>query len=130
MQTTFGLITVTIKYAFLRGGIIYYQRAIPEDLQSRYDAKRIKVSLDTGDFRTAAAKIEILNRELEAEWVLLRGSPDSAPKNIRRQAEDLLKSWGLSPAPAIHDPNARDLFYDHLERKREAYAGGDEEAYC
>ncbi|KAF1062902.1 DUF6538 domain-containing protein [Burkholderia gladioli] len=129
MQTTIGLLTVSLKYAFRRGGIIYYQRAIPEDLQSRYSAKRIKVSLDTGDVRLAAAKIETLNREIEAEWALLRGNPESTPKSIRRQAEDLLKAWGLVPAPAFNDSNAQEIFYDHFDAKRAAYAGGDDETY-
>ncbi|UZN49146.1 recombinase [Cupriavidus cauae] len=129
MKATLGILRVTLKYAFRRGGVIYFQRPVPKDLRDRYPGKLIKASLGTGDVRIAARKIEQLNRELEAEWTLLRASPDATPKTSKAQAEELLKKWGLSPAPAENDPDARDLFYDHLEAKRERYAGGDEHLY-
>ncbi|UXC36635.1 DUF6538 domain-containing protein [Cupriavidus gilardii] len=120
---------MTLRYSYARGGTIYFQRAVPDDLRDRYPAKLIKINLGTGDVRIAARKIEQLNRELEAEWTLLRASPEATPKTIKGQAEELLKKWGLSPAPAENDSDARDLFYDHLEAKRERYAAGDEHLY-
>ncbi|MBR8303395.1 tyrosine-type recombinase/integrase [Burkholderia dolosa] len=129
MQTTFGILRVTLRYSYARGGTIYFQRAVPDDLRDRYPAKLIKINLGTGDVRVAARKIEQLNRELEAEWTLLRGSPEATPKTIKGQAEELLKQWGLSPAPAPNDPDARDIFYGHLDAKRERYAAGDEHLY-
>lgn len=47
MKLTLGVLRVTLKHAFLRGGVIYYQRAIPKDLQDRYSAKLVKASLGT-----------------------------------------------------------------------------------
>lgn len=129
MKATLGILRVTLRYAFRRGGVIYFQRPVPKDLQHRYPGKLIKASLGTGDVRIAARKIEQINRELEAEWTLLRASPEATPKTIKGQAEELLKKWGLSPAPAQNDPDARDLFYDHLESKRERYADGHEHLY-
>ncbi|MDN7433730.1 hypothetical protein QZN62_10945 [Burkholderia multivorans] len=129
MQTTFGILRVTLRYSYARGGTIYFQRAVPDDLRDRYPAKLIKINLGTGDVRVAARKIEQLNRELEAEWTLLRGSPEATPKTIKGQAEELLKQWGLSPAPLQNDPNAIDQFYGHLDAKRERYAAGDEHLY-
>jgi len=129
VRATFGIIQVTVPYTYQRGGTIYYQRGIPDDLQDRYGAKRIKVNLGTSDIRVAAKRVETLNREVEAEWTLLRASPESSPKALKKHAEELLKKWGLSPAPTPNDSDAVDLFHDHLERKREAYAGDDEEAY-
>ncbi|CAB5511094.1 Tyrosine recombinase XerC [Achromobacter anxifer] len=129
MRATFGIIQVTVPYTYQRGGTIYYQRGIPDDLQDRYGAKRIKVNLGTSDIRVAAKRVEALNREVEAEWTLLRASPESSPKALKKHAEELLKKWGLSPAPTPNNPDAVDLFHDHLERKREAYAGDDEVAY-
>ncbi|MDO3579300.1 phage integrase [Ralstonia pseudosolanacearum] len=120
---------MTLKYAFRRGNIIYYQRPVPKDLQDRYPGKLIKVSLGTGDIRAAADKITRLNREVEAEWSLMRGNPEATPKTIRGKAEEILGKFGLSPAPADNDPNARDLFYGHLDAKRERFAAGDEHAY-
>ncbi|MDO3559588.1 DUF6538 domain-containing protein [Ralstonia pseudosolanacearum] len=129
MRSTIGVLRVTLKYAFRRGNIIYYQRPVPKDLQDRYPGKLIKVSLGTGDIRAAADKITRLNREVEAEWSLMRGNPEATPKTIRGKAEEILGKFGLSPAPADNDPNARDLFYGHLDAKRERFAAGDEHAY-
>lgn len=129
MRTTIGVLRVTLKYAFRRGGVIYYQRAIPKDLQVRYSAKLVKISLGTDDVLTAKRKIEHLNRETEAEWALMRGNPEATPKSIKEQAVELLGKHGLSSTPADNDPDARDLFYDHLDAKRERYAAGDERTY-
>nr|WP_221893401.1 DUF6538 domain-containing protein [Pusillimonas minor] len=129
VKATFGIIQVTVPYTYQRGGTIYYQRGIPDDLQDRYGSKRIKINLETSDIRVAAKRVEAINREVEAEWVLLRASPESSPKALKKHAEELLKRWGLSPAPTPNDRDAVDLFYDHLEQKREAYAAGDEDSY-
>ncbi|ARU22637.1 dihydrolipoamide acetyltransferase [Ralstonia solanacearum] len=129
MKLTLGVLRVTLKHAFLRGGVIYYQRAIPKDLQDRYSAKLVKVSLGTDDVLTAKRKIEQLNRELEAEWALMRGHPEATPKSIQGQAVELLRKWGLSTAPTEDDEIAIDLFRDHLDEKRQRYADGDDETY-
>lgn len=75
MQMTLRVLSVKPKHAFRRGGVIYHQRAIPKDLQDCNPAKRIKISLETGDLLTAKRKIEQLDREPEAEWSLMRGNP-------------------------------------------------------
>lgn len=138
MKVTFGILQVTIPYTYKHGKSIYYQRGIPQDLQDRYGSKRIKVNLGTSDLRVAAKKVEALNRKVEAEWALLRGSPQTSPKLLRKHAEDLLERWGLVPAQSLqtdtltateNQPEAVELFYDYLESKREAYAAGDEELY-
>jgi hypothetical protein len=129
VQTTFGVLRVTLRYSYARGGTIYFQRAIPDDLRDRYPAKLYKANLGTNDVRVAAHRIEQLNRELEAEWALLRASPKATPKTIKAQAEELLRKWGLSPSPADNDPYAVDTFYGHLDTKRERYAEGDEHLY-
>src|SRR5690606_36567018 len=129
MKATFGIIQVTVPYTYQRGGTIYYQRGIPGDLQDRYGSKRIKINLETSDIRVAVKRVAAINREIEAEWILLRASPESSPKALKKHAEELLNRWGLSPAPTANDQDAIDLFYDHLEQKREAYAAGDEDSY-
>lgn len=133
MKLTLGVLRVTLKHAFLRGGVIYYQRAIPKDLQDRYSAKLVKTSLGTGDMLIAKRKIEQLNRELEAEWALMRGHPEVTPKSIQGQAVELLRKWGLSSSAYADltedDEIAIDLFRDHLDTKRQRYADGDDETY-
>lgn len=129
MQMTLGVLRVTLKHAFIRGGVIYYQRAIPKDLQHRYPAKLIKLSLETGDLLTAKRKIEQLDRETEAEWSMMRGNPEATPKTIKGQAVELLRKHGLSADAASNDEIAIDLFRDHLDDKRQRYAGRDEVIY-
>ncbi|AIU28656.1 recombinase [Pandoraea pnomenusa] len=129
MKLTLGVLRVSLKNAFLRGGVIYYQRAIPKDLQGRYSAKLVKTSLGTSDVLIAKRKIEQINRELEAEWALMRGHPEATPKSIQGQAIELLRKWGLSPDPTPDDADAVELFRDHLDEKRERYADGDETTY-
>lgn len=129
MQMTLGVLRVTLKHAFIRGGVIYYQRAIPRDLQHRYPSKLIKRSLETGDLLTAKRKIEELDRETEAEWAMMRGSPEATPKTIKGQAVELLRKHGLSADTTSNDEIAVDLFRDHLDEKRARYAGRDEEIY-
>jgi len=126
---TLGVLRVTLKHAFLRGGVIYYQRAIPKDLQDRYPAKLIKTSLETGDVVEAKRKIEKLDREIEAEWALMRGNPEATPKSIQGQAVELLRKHGLSADATSNDEIAIDLFRDHLDEKRQRYAGRDEVIY-
>lgn len=115
MQMTLGVLRVTLKHAFLRGGVIYYQRAIPKDLQDRYPAKLIKLSLETSDVLIAKRKIEQLDRETEAEWAMMRGTPEATPKTIKGQALELLRKHGLSADVASNDEIAIDLFRDELE---------------
>lgn len=129
MQTTLGILRVTLRYSYVHGNQIYFQRAVPKDLLDRYPAKMVKVNLRTSDVRVAARKIAELSRELEAEWALLRASPDASPKSIRSQAEEMLRTWGLSADRTKNSDDAADLFRDHLEAKRERYAAGDEDLY-
>lgn len=129
MQMTLGVLSVKLKHAFRRGGVIYYQRAIPKDLQDRYPAKLIKISLETGDLLTAKRKIEQLDRETEAEWSLMRGNPAATPKTVKGQAVELLRKHGLSADPSTNDEIAVDLFRDQLDEKRQRYAGNDEVIY-
>lgn len=129
MKLTLGVLHVTLKHSFTRGGVIYYQRAIPKDLQDRYPTKLIKISLETGDVLIAKKKIEQLDREHEAEWSLMRGNPAATPKTIKGQAVELLRRHGLSADSTSNDEIAVDLFRDHLDDKRQRYAGGDEVIY-
>jgi integrase len=126
MKLTTGLLSMTVKYAYQRGKSIYFQRAIPDDLQARYGSKRVKIRLDAEDMFTAAKHIEALNKSVEAEWALMRGNDTAPPKTLRARAEDLLSAHGIEPGVRIQDPFALGLFYEHLDQKRERFARGDE----
>lgn len=124
---------MTLPYSYARGQTIYYQRAIPGDLQARCGAARVKVKLGTLgedlDIRTAARRITTINREVEAEWARLKATPDAAPRSINAQALELLGQWGLSPGAPAHDDDALSAFHDSLDIKREKFARGDEDVY-
>ena len=132
MRISFGILRVTLPYSYLRGKTIYYQRAIPGDLQERCGAARVKVklgSLDRDlDLRTAARRITTINREVEAEWARLQATPDTPPRSINAQALELLGQWGLTPG-ATADDDALSIFQDSLDIKRERFARGDEDVY-
>ena len=127
---SFGLLVVTLKNSYARNGTIYYQRHIPRDLQSRYAAKLVKVKLDTSDLRAAARQIDIINRQVEAEWSALRADGEVTPKTIREQAADLLTQWDLTADRLTNPEGAESLFHGFLDSKRERYAQGDERQYA
>jgi len=62
MKLSIGIVQVTIPYSYQRGKVIYYQRAIPGDLQERFAAKRVKVKLDTENLLQAAKQIKAINK--------------------------------------------------------------------
>jgi integrase len=127
MKISIGILLVTLPYSYQRGKTIYYQRAIPGDLQERYALKRVKIKLDTENIRVAAKQIEVINRKVEAEWKAMRTTPDLVPKTIKGQAEDLLKDWGISPDS--NNDDALSLFHDQFDRKRESFSRGNEQIY-
>ena len=129
MKISIGILQVTLPYSYQRGKVIYYQRAIPGDLQERCGSKRVKIKLDTENLLQAAKQINAINKGVEAEWKAIRLSPDAVPKTIKGQAEELLREWDLSPASTIHDDDAVSLFHSHFDNKREKFARGDEQTY-
>ncbi len=128
MKTTIGILRVTLPYSYPRGKTIYYQRAIPGDLQKRCGAARVKVNLNTTDVRVAARQIAVINREVEAEWARLQATPDAAPRSLNAQAIVLLGQWGLTPGGG-NDDDAVSAFHDLLDSKRARFARGDEDVY-
>jgi integrase len=129
LNSTLGILRVKLRYSYVRNGTIYYQRAVPENLQARYGMARVKLKLDPADLRSVARQIAALNRAVEAEWQVLRDIPDATPKTVRGQASGLLNAWGLEPGSDANDDDAVSLFHDSLDRKREKHAKGDEATY-
>lgn len=129
MFMTFGLLSVTLKNTFRRGNTIYYQRAIPTKLAGRYSGKTVKHDLKTSDLTVAEKAVALLNRRYEAEWAGLIAAPESSPASLKAHADAFLKTRGLTPGAPDHHPMAVKLLHDHIDSKREQYAGGDERAY-
>lgn len=129
MRLSLGPLFVTIKYTYPRGQTTIYQRAVPTDLRDRYPGATIKQDLKTADPIRVARMVSDLNRKLEAEWDGLRAAPESSPHALKAHADALLKLWGLGPNSPSNDQQAIALLHDHIDRKREAHAGGDDETY-
>ena len=129
MHARFGILTVTVPYCYQRGKSLYFQRAIPQDLQDKCGAKRVKIKLQATELHRAAREIDKLNRKVEAEWLTLRGDPSAVAGTGRDKARRLLGDFGLSPAPSENHPVAVELFSDFIDSKREQWAEGDEDAY-
>ena len=135
MHQTFGLLHVTLKYAYPRnpkdpGSNIVYQRPVPVDLRDRYPGKTIKHDLKTADITKAAPMVEAFNRRYEAEWVGLRSAPESSPQALKVHAVALLGKYGLTPGAPVDSENpAADLFFDSLEDKLQRHAAGDQDTY-
>lgn len=129
-----SLFKVEIPYTYPRKNksgkvTIYYQRAVPDDLRTKYPSKRLKHSLGTDDSAKAAKLADKWNRHYEAEWALLRADPSVSAKAARTQAERLLVEHGIDPKAPDENELALEAFLSKLDEKRERYAGGDEETY-
>lgn len=129
MHHAFGpLLSVKLRFSYVApSGIIYSQIPVPSDLQARYGKKTLRKHLKTKDPIAAAPQIEALLRKYAAEFAGLRATPESSPKALRAHADALLTEYGLSPGQV--DTPAADLFFDHLDEKRQLVAAGDEELY-
>ena len=125
MHAAFGPLQVTLKYTFARGGTIYYQRAVPTALKSRYTGANVKHDLKTSVIAVAAKMVTELNKRYEAEWAGLRASPESSTVALVAHGDALLRTYGLAPGEADSaDENAAGLFFDTLDVKRQRHATG------
>ena len=136
MRVASGPLIVRIRYTEVRPRTTIYQRGIPTHLRERYGGQRkIAVDLKTKDPVKVARLVAQLNAQFEADWAALTDDPKRSPRAIAVQAAILLERAGLRPlrkgevAEEVHDPIALELLHDHIDRKRQAYAGGDEEVY-
>ena len=66
--------TVSQKNTYLirRNGIYYFSRRVPSDLQTRFNKKRVTISLRTRSFNKAEKSAEALSDRLERYWDGLR----------------------------------------------------------
>ncbi|MDI1309853.1 MAG: tyrosine-type recombinase/integrase [Methylotenera sp.] len=127
---TGSIFKLSIKYVYSRNDTFYYQRKIPIELQSRYEAKHVKVNLKTTDIREVSHKVIALNKQYDSAWEAMRTNDSITPQSVRQSAITLLKQYGLNPLPSQNPELNLDHFIDVvIEPKREAYAEGDEETY-
>lgn len=125
-QLSFGVLQVKIRYTFSRNGITYYQRSVPLELIPRCGSKTVKTRIKATTPAGIAKEVESLNRKYEALWSRLRDDPTSSGEALTAHAEELLKSFGLSPNSknSQPDPIALEVFNDHFDNRRYEYIDG------
>ena len=86
---------IDIKYCVKRGGILYYQRAVPTKLQEIVGKRLIKVPLKSVSPAAVRKEIAQLNRYYEREWADLRNGLDG--ESIVAKARLMLKedAWNV-----------------------------------
>lgn len=132
MKLLFGsIITVSIRYTYLRDASYYYQRKIPKDLLDRYDGqKSVKANLNTLDPTELTKKVTALNRLYESTWKSMRNNSSITPTSIRANAINLLAQYGLKPLPTLNPDLNIELFLDLVVApKRDKAAQGDDELH-
>lgn len=132
MKLTIGsIISVSIRYIYLRDNSYYYQRKIPLDLLERYDGlKLIKLNLKTLDITDLPDKVRALNKHYESLWGSMRNNSSLMPTSVREEATALLNLYGLKPLPYQNNQDNIDHFIDLvIDPKREVYADGDDSTY-
>ena len=107
-----------------RGGVYYFRRALPLNLQSRFGRAEIKVSLLTKDSCTA----EMRSRELTNRFVqltsLVKRMPELSPEVINRIVRDAF-TRGLENIREVARDVSEDAHVDsahELSETKEAYA--------
>lgn len=132
MKLTIGsIISVSIRYIYLRDNSYYYQRKIPKGLLDRYDGlKLIKLNLKTLDITDLPDKVRALNKHYESLWGSMRNNSSLMPTSVREEATALLNLYGLKPLPFQNNQDNIDQFIDLvIDPKREMYADGDDSTY-
>ncbi|SAL43648.1 DUF6538 domain-containing protein [Caballeronia humi] len=111
------VLTVTVKYLWQRyrnGGMLWFKRRVPRDLQGVLGYQWIQQSLGTADPKVAARLINQLVREQDKRWKALRSS--STNEVIDAQARLLLTEYGINPDRLGETPEgALWAFHDHLD---------------
>ena len=65
------------NYIYIRDGMYYFSRRVPEDLKSHYRLNRIVFSLRTRSLKTAQAQAISLASKLDNDWQSLRWQSSS-----------------------------------------------------
>ena len=76
----------TTSYLYLKRGIYYFSRRVPEDLLGHYKRSKIVFSLRTKSAKAAKVKAASLSSQLEEDWLTLRWRSKDTP--LRRFLKD------------------------------------------
>jgi integrase len=110
-----GFLRMTVRYVRpFKGGVLYYYRRIPKDVQHHYPGRIFrKVSLGTKDPQVAAKKVAPLVTKDEALWKTLRspkaGEVGLTPRETRDAAMAILDRLGLEPGSAFREVGPLEL---------------------
>lgn len=94
-----GSITVIVNGYTLNNGLPYFQRAVPQRLQSRLGKKTIKIRLKP-ERGNIAVQCHRLSAQYDALFKAMDGDPRITPTEEKIAAVGLLATYGLSPLDA------------------------------
>lgn len=123
------VLKMRIQYAELRGKTYWLQLPVPTDLRDRIGKRTIRQSLKTPSPVEAAKKVAGLEEFYRRKFDEIRSGGDVVFPEVEKQAQKLLKAFGLKAGSVTNPEPNLDAFYDTLNRKREIYAEGDEVIY-
>jgi len=95
---------VKVKYLLRKSGLLYYQRAIPNDLKPHYSGKSlIRINLKTLDPVKATQLCAQYAAREDILWKQIRSGqdPNLTTVETRQAAEALLASWGAERGDAL-----------------------------
>ena len=94
-----GSITVIVNGYIINNGLPYFQRAVPQRLQSRIGKKNIKIRLRS-EHGNIAVQCHRLTEQFNALFKAMDNDPRITPTESRLAAVALLANYGLSPVDA------------------------------
>ena len=95
---------VKVKYLLRKSGLLYYQRAIPNDLKPHYSGKSLlRINLKTLDPAKATQLCAQYAARDDLLWKQIRSGqdPNLTTVETRQAAEGLLASWGAERGEAL-----------------------------
>ena len=108
---------VKVKYLLRKSGLLYYQRAIPNDLKPHYSGKSLlRINLKTQNAVKATQLCAQYAARDDLLWKQIRSGqdPDLTTVETRQAAEALLASWGVEKGEALrwswNNPQDREIF--------------------
>ena len=82
--------TISRPFTFVKDGIFYFSRRIPNDLKSHYTSPRIAFSLRTRSAKVAEARARKAADQLDDYWYHLRC------QNVKLPGKHMLREQGLT----------------------------------
>ena len=96
------MVDKTAHYLMCKGGVFYFTRHVPNDLQRHYDTLRIVICLKTRNRKSAMSASRSMAAKLDDFWLQMRLSHLDVPASDRLVKQQPVSSF-TSSAPKLSD---------------------------